>query len=113
LTDSIKNFKPRLDIEQKPILFLSNSYQTILKNFFNDSNQVLTKKEGFFTAMTRPWDWKWDRICSYPQIFWIYFNESISQARIDFRIGIQGGETRLKKENGEWKIVSSRLTWIE
>ncbi len=45
----------------------------------------------------------------YIQSFFLEMN----YAKLFFRLVYQGGEAYLKKENGKWNLISSKLTWIE
>jgi hypothetical protein len=50
---------------------------------------------------------------THPKVSTIVINNEITKAKINFRYGYQGGETVLEKENGIWKIISSKATWTE
>ncbi len=122
MTDSVVNFRPLLNFEQKPLLYLSDNYENILIGFLNESSSQLDKagnllnskkKETFLRIMSKNWDLNWNAFFSCPQAYYIFFDKSMTRARIDFCFEEQGGTTLLKKENGVWKIVSSKRTWIE
>lgn len=42
-----------------------------------------------------------------------YYRKPRVFAIIYFRIVYEGGEAYLKKENGVWKIITAKRTWIE
>ena len=37
----------------------------------------------------------------------------MQRAIVNFRFIYEGGEVYMEKQNGEWTVVSGRLTWIE
>jgi hypothetical protein len=37
----------------------------------------------------------------------------LTKAKIDFRVGYQGGEAILEKSGNNWTIKESKATWIE
>ncbi len=43
----------------------------------------------------------------------MYINDSLTQARVDFRVFYQFGETYLERMDTRWKIISSELPMIE
>ena len=50
---------------------------------------------------------------TYPQATSIVFDSQMQRAVVFFRFVYEGGEVTLEKQNGEWTIVSGKLTWKE
>ncbi len=50
---------------------------------------------------------------TYPQASSIIFDSQMKRAVVNFRFVYEGGQVLMEKQNGEWTIVSGRLTWIE
>ena len=50
---------------------------------------------------------------TYPQARSIVFDSQMQRAVVSFRFVYEGGEVIMEKQNGEWTIVSGKLTWKE
>ncbi len=50
---------------------------------------------------------------TYPQANSIIIDARMQRAIVNFRFVYEGGEVYMEKQNGEWTVVSGRLTWIE
>ncbi len=50
---------------------------------------------------------------TYPKATIIVFDSQMQRAVVFFRFVYEGGEVTLEKQNGEWTIISGKLTWIE
>ncbi len=130
--DSINNFKPRLEhLGQEGILYLTNEYNSALNGFLgyehnkfgagNVMSPSFVKGETekrykflkkYIHILHGHWGGYW-HIETHPEVGSIVMNNQLTKATIHFRYGYEGGETMFKKENGEWILQSSKVTWIE
>ena len=53
------------------------------------------------------------QIETHPKVHVISLNEEKDSAQVYFRLGDQGGEIILGKENNKWKIVDHYMTWVD
>jgi len=131
LIDSITNFRPQIDYNEKISIYLTPHYENILNNFLGDSHYPLgtgnimnpARSEGesmqrqkflenYIRILYGHWGGYW-HLNTFPEVYKIVFNRDMKSALIDFRMNYQGGEACLIKENGEWKLMYSQLIWIE
>lgn len=129
--DSIIDFRPKLNIENSKTLYLLPKYRKELVNFlgtqstkFGKTNIMSVSRQKKQSAkrygFIRPylpilhghWGGYWE-IETSPEVFNIIFNKNLTEAKIFFSVGYQGGETTLIKENDKWIIKESKATWIE
>jgi hypothetical protein len=131
LTDSILNFRPKIDCEGKNPLYLVRDYEKRLNKFLENHFKQLgtpnimspaqaegesTKRKEFLEQFIKIWYGHWGgywQLNSYPTASSICFDKTYTKAKVSFEMVYEGGETILRKENGVWKIISSTLTWIE
>ena len=131
LTDSIMNFRPAIHCNGKIPLFLTETYKEMINAFLGNKFLPLgaggimnparakgqsEKRKRFLENYVKIFHGHWGgywQLYSYPQAYSITFDNNMEYARIDFRLVYQGGEAFLKNENGIWKLISSKLTWIE
>jgi hypothetical protein len=131
ITDSIVNFNPQINCKDKVPVYLTNSFEKILNDFllaeednFGNNNIMQpakakdeSEKRKYFLANSIKiykghWGGYW-QLHSYPTVSKIVFDKKMEFARIDFKLIYQGGEAILKNENGVWKLIESKITWIE
>ncbi len=131
ITDSIINFNPKINCKNKVPVYLTADYDKMLNIFlgndeipFGNENIIQPAKskdesekrksflENFIKIYKGHWGGYW-QLYSYPIVSRIVFDKKMEYARIDFRMIYQGGEAILKNENGEWKLIESKITWIE
>ena len=129
--DSIINFRPKLNIENSKTLYLLPKYRKELVNFLGTQSSKFGKTN--IMSVSRPkkqsakrygfirpylpilhghWGGYWE-IETSPEVFNIIFNKNLTEAKIFFSVGYQGGETTLIKENDKWIIKESKATCIE
>ncbi len=131
LADSIINFRPQINCDGKLPLYLNSKYEDILNRFLGDDHYQLGRS-GMMTPATSKgeserrkeflekgikifyghWGGYW-QFNSYPVAGRITFDRQMRYAKVNFRMVYQGGEAILENDNGKWKLISSRLTWIE
>ena len=68
--------------------------------------------KNLWIRSSRYWGGYW-HLETHPDIYYILFNEALNKAKVEFRVGYEGGEAILVKEKGEWIIKKSKMTWIE
>lgn len=129
--DTIENFRPRINIEQLKAVYLTNDYAQILTNFLSNkfiklgkggimnparATKSSAKKQAFLEKLVTIFQGHWGgywQLTTYPEVSLILLDEKLENAIIYFRIVYEGGEAYLKKENGDWKIITAKRTWIE
>jgi hypothetical protein len=130
-TDSINNFRPPIELEKNKVLYLTGEYAKTLNKFLGSTSTELG--EGDIMNPSRPagesekryellrpyipilhghWGGYW-HLETHPEINLIIFNKSLTRAKINFRVGYQGGEAILEKSGSDWAIKESKATWIE
>lgn len=128
--DSVNNFSPIVSYYDKQVLVLTRKYEDILNEFLSksDSGSKSKNDEADFPMehmkraflmpaieiATEHWGNGWHYI-TFPEVFSIQFNESFSNAIINFRsTWNSGGEAKYEKENGKWiQKEYNPHTWIE
>jgi hypothetical protein len=131
LTDSIVDFRPRIDCDGKIPLYLTENYRDLLNAFLGNNHLPLgaggimnparskgqsEKRQKFLSQNIKIWYGHWGgywQLYSYPQAYSITFDKDMQYAKINFRMIYEGGEAILKNNNGEWTVLSARRTWIE
>lgn len=129
--DSIDNFRPPIDLDKDKVLYLTHEYAGAINKFLGTESTELG--EGNIMNPSRPesesekryeilrpyipilhghWGGYW-HLETHPDISVIIFNKSMTKAKIDFRVGYQGGEAILEKSGNNWTIKESKATWIE
>jgi hypothetical protein len=130
IIDSILNFRPQINSSKAP-LYLTPKYDKILNTFLGNTyhkfgtggimNPAKAKGESekrkvFLENYIKIWHGHWGgywQLNSYPACSSITFDKNLEFAKIQFRMVYEGGEAILKRENGNWKLISSKRTWIE
>lgn len=130
-SDTITNFHPPISLNNKGIVYLNSMYDMGLTTFLGTrikknkerlhysyylSDKEVEKRQLFLEQNIKIWRGHWGaywQLLTYPQINVMVFDKDLTFVKIFFRIVYQGGETVLKKENGKWTLLSSKLTWIE
>ncbi|MFV0538726.1 MAG: hypothetical protein ACK5M3_15385 [Dysgonomonas sp.] len=131
LSETISNFRPPISLGNKNVVYLNSSYDTGLMTFLGShvkknkgrlkyvyflSDEEIEKRQFFLERNVKIWRGHWGaywQLLTYPEVNSIVFDKEMKYAKVFFRIVYQGGEALLKKENGKWHLVSSKLTWIE
>jgi hypothetical protein len=121
--DSILNFRPKINIGSKKIVFLNDIYEKEISRFLSDSTktniQPINERENrkkFIENYVKIYDGHWGgywQLTTYPEVHSIIFDKKMNYAKIYFRMIYQGGEAILKNDKGNWKLIESKLTWIE
>ena len=129
--DSIINFRPQIDFDKSKILYSNINYNLALTKFLGSQSTKFgkpnimsvsrPKKESekrykfirpFIPVLHGHWGGYW-QILTNPTIYALDFNRELTEAKIYFQVGYEGGETYLIKENQNWTIKESKTTWIE
>jgi len=130
--DTINDFRPSLNFAKEQVLYLLPEYEEALNLFLRtiQFGTEPTESEDYWVEYAkdvqkryefiRPyipilrghWGWYW-HIATHPHVYRIIFNKTLDKAKIDFRVGFQGGEATFEKSNNEWVVFESKVTWIE
>ena len=128
--DSILNFRPQITCNKTP-LYLTKKYDEILNAFLGNSHYKLgtggimnparsngesEKRKVFLENYIKIWHGHWGgywQLNSYPTCSSITFDKNFEYAKIEFVMVYEGGEAIMKNENGVWRLISSKRTWIE
>ena len=125
------SFRPPVNIPNKKIVYLTNKYKRLLDNFLGNRHVGFAKKSimqvayskgesrkkmDFFNTAAKifygHWGGYW-QYETYPKATSIVIDSQMQRAVVFFRFVYEGGEVILEKQNGEWTIVSGKLTWME
>ena len=115
--DSISDFRPQLNLKKSKVLYLLPDYEKALNMFLEtEANDGNLKRYEFIRPqmpiLRGHWGWYW-HLATHPEISRIYLDKDKTIAKVLFRVGYQGGEATLEKNNNIWEITESRATWIE
>ena len=131
LVDSNITFRPSVSFPGKKVVHLTTGYKQLLNNFLGNQHVALGTEDIMQTAYAKEesarrldfigkaslifyghWGGYW-QYETYPKANSIIFDSAMQRAVVDFRFIYEGGEVYLEKRNGEWVVVSGKLTWIE
>ncbi|MBR5083405.1 MAG: hypothetical protein IKX33_02305 [Prevotella sp.] len=129
--DSAISFRPPVKFPNKKIVYLTSEYARLLYNFLGNRHVGLGQESIMQVAYSKGesrkrmdfinnaakifyghWGGYW-QYETYPKATSIVFDSQMQRAVVYFRFVYEGGEVTLEKQNGEWTIVSGKLTWIE
>lgn len=129
--DSAVEFRPPVHFEGKKVVYLTKKYEKMLNSFLGNKHVDLGAENIMQPAYSKGesrskhsfinqaalihyghWGGYW-QYETYPKANQIIFNPEMNRAVVMFRFVYEGGEAVLEKQNGEWVVVDSRLTWIE
>ena len=129
--DSIMNFRPNIKVPGKLCVYLTTEREKTLKAFLGDkhlpigsggimnparSKGASEKRKKFLEHHIKIWYGHWGgywQLKSYPVASSITFDKDMQYARVNFRLVYEGGQAILKKIDGKWTLISSKITWIE
>lgn len=131
LVDSNISFRPSVSFSDKKVVHLTAGYERLLNTFLGNKHvemgtesimQVAYAKEESARRMNfienavqifyGHWGGYW-QYETYPMANSIIFDSAMQRAVVKFRFIYEGGDVFLEKRNGEWTVVSGKLTWIE
>lgn len=131
--ESLRNseFRPQVSSPNKKIVYLTDGYKKMLDDFLGDQHVDLGTESIMQVAYAKDesrqrmeflmkaakifyghWGGYW-QYETYPKANQIIFDREMQRAVVFFRCVYEGGEVYLEKKDGEWTIVSGKLTWIE
>jgi len=131
LIKQIKNFRPRISVQNKKTLYLIPKYDILLNAFLGNTHLPLgsggimnpartkgesAKRQKFLEHFIKIWYGHWGgywQLYSYPTATSIVFDKDMRYAQVNFRFVYEGGEAILKNNKGKWELLSSKRTWIE
>ena len=124
-------FRPPVHFPNRKIVYLTEKYKRLLNGFLGDKHVGFAKKSIMQVAYSKGesrekmdfvntaarifyghWGGYW-QYETYPRASFIVIDSQMQRAVVFFRFVYEGGEVILEKQNGEWTIVSGKLTWIE
>ena len=129
--DSAIEFRPPVHFEGKKVVYLTEKYEKMLNSFLGkrhfkwavenimqpaQSKGKSQSKHSFFNTAALIFYGHWGAYWqyeTYPEANQIIFNPEMNRAVVLFQYVYEGGEAVLEKQNGEWKVVDFRFTWIE
>ncbi len=131
IRDSIIDFRPKITFPNISILYLTKDYEKTLLEFLGDKHTPLGyggimnparasgksfKKQRFLNEVVciiyGHWGGYW-HLETHPEIYNIVFNKSKTVAKVNYRIGYQGGEATFEYKENVWLFTEGRLTWME
>ena len=129
--DSSITFRPPVHFDGKKVVYLTPKYEKLLNSFLGNRHVDLGEYDIMQPAYSKGnsrlkhtflnkaalifyghWGGYW-QYETYPKANQIIFNPEMNRAVVLFRFVYEGGEVILEKQNGEWKVVDLRFTWIE
>lgn len=130
--DSIDNFKPKLEhLAHNRLLYLTLEYKKALNGFlgfkykeFGAGNIMspslpVGESEARYDFLKKHihllhghWGRYW-HLETHPEVYVVVINSLLTDAKVFFRYGYQGGEAALEKKRDGWMLKSSKATWIE
>lgn len=129
--DSNISFRPPVNFPNKKIVYLTAKYKRLLNGFLGNKHVGMGKEGIMQVAYSKGesrkrmdfisnavrlfyghWGGYW-QYETYPQATSIVFDSQMQRAVVFFRFVYEGGEVIMEKQNGEWAIVSGKLTWME
>lgn len=131
LEDSITDFRPIINCKNKLPLYMTSKYSKLINRFLGQEHTPLgedgimnpARSEGesearkeFLEKYIKIWYGHWGgywQLYSYPEAYSITFDKDMTFAMIHFRMVYEGGIAFLKNNNGQWSLISAKLTWIE
>lgn len=129
--DSAVEFRPPVHFEGKKVVYLTKKYEKMLNSFLGKRHIAFSEENIMQPAFSKGksrskhafinkaalifyghWGGYW-QYETYPEAEQIIFNPEMNRAVVMFRFVYEGGEAVLEKQNGEWKVVDTRFTWME
>lgn len=129
--DSIVNFRPPISLDKNKVLYLTDEYAKSINLFLGTESTQLgegnimnpSRAEGesrkryealrTYIPILHGHDGGYWHLQTHPDISIIILNKTLTKAKIDFRVGYQGGEAMFERIGNEWIIKESKATWIE
>lgn len=127
----VRNFRPTLENKAIHALYSGSNYKAAMNAFLGSEytpfgtgsimNPALASGEtelryrflnNYLFFFHGHWGNYW-HMETHPEVSMISFNEAGDSAKVDFRLGYQGGEAILVKTILKWKVVDHQMTWIE
>lgn len=116
----IQDFRPAQGNLPFPVIYLSTQADSIVYHFlFQPDGTPRADHQGRVDFLRQAMQlthhhWISDyHKATMPIVSQIYMDEPLKQALVNFRIFYQFGEAYLEKKDGDWTLISSKLTAIE
>lgn len=115
--DSLTDFRPDISFPAAKRLYFRGKQKNEIIEFLNTDNhrEDIRQRFDFLNSKLRvsPGHWFGWHYITHPEIHRVNFNSSLDTAVVHFRIRFEGGESVFVRTNNTWKMISSKLTWIE
>jgi len=127
----LNDFRPKTTLPPDKILYLTEEYKSELIQFLGDQHSKLSeggimnparatsktwKRQSFLNnylnVIYGHWGGYW-QLETHPEVSLIVINQALTKALVYFRLVYEGGNAYLERQNGEWILIESKLTWIE
>lgn len=131
LIDSVTDFRPNIAQTKATPLFLNDNYRKLLDSFLGNVHHSLgtggimnpavakdesLKRQKFLQNYVKifygHWGGYW-QYYSYPAVTSISFDKGGKYAMINYTMIYEGGVALLGLEEGSWKLISVKRTWIQ
>ncbi|MFC1477591.1 hypothetical protein ACFL6L_03885 [candidate division KSB1 bacterium] len=109
----IEDFRPPVSFRNAQILYLNESYDTVLNRFIE--KQSTWERVKFLNRFVNivPAHWFGWHIESFPYVFQIHLENDLCSAVVYFMKDFwQGGEARFIRNGTQWKMTEIKTTWI-
>jgi len=119
---TIKEFRPEINNDTINVLYLNKDYASAINCFLgtyeykahSDEEKQLRYRflNNYLQFFHGHWGNFW-HLETHPEVSRMKFNKSRDSVQVFFRLGYEGGEVILGKNEDKWKIADWRMTWIE
>jgi len=128
---SIWDFRPKIEIDNAKILYLTIDYEKVLTDFLNNNSlkpksknlvdninakPERYKREDFLETKLKIFPWHWGKnwhLATHPEIEIVYFSSNRKKANVGYRIEYSSWNAEFMKKNGRWTIINIEQTGYE
>lgn len=129
--DSIIDFRPPVLFTAPKTVVLTQKYRILLGQFLGDEHFAFAhddimaparskgeseKRQQFLESCIKIWYGHWGGywlLHSYPVVGSITFDRNYQHALVNYSLIYEGGYAYYVKNDGNWKLVDARRTWIQ
>ncbi len=130
LVDSINEFYPSIDYEDKKAVYLTQEYYNLIRNYLEkpyskrDSGVIIPKKtineswkrhkfiDKLITTFYNP-ESRFLYLGTQPYAYSITFDKNMKFAKVNYIMTFKGGEAILEKQGDKWVIIKGETTWYD
>ncbi|MFI1771530.1 hypothetical protein [Thalassobellus citreus] len=120
--NTITEFRPKINNDTINTLYLNEDYEDAINCFLGTYEFIAHTQEekqlryeflnNYLQFFHGHWGNHW-YLETHPEIYKMSFNKSKDSVQVFFRIGYEGGEVFLGKNDTKWEIKDWKMTWIE